>query len=132
MAVKTVALLLCGSLLAGCVAYERRYYEPGVSPVSPADVASMTRAGYSEAHILRMIQANGVAWKPSADELIMLRTAGVSDYVQSAMIEAPVTAYRPPVEHRTVVYHDYAVEPAFNLGVGLFAGYMLGRHFRCR
>ena len=132
MAVKATALLLSGSLLAGCVAYEQRVYEPAVNPVTPADVASMTRAGYSEAHILRMIQSNGVAWKPSAEELIMLRTAGVSDYVQGALIEAPVTTYRPPVEHRTVVYRDYAVEPAFTLGVGLFTGYMLGRHFRCR
>ena len=132
MAVKTTLLALCASLLAGCVAYEQRVYEPGVSPVTPGDVASMTRAGHSEAHILRMIQSHGVAWKPTAEELIMLRNAGVSDYVQGAMIEAPVTTYRPPVEHRTVVYRDYAVEPAFNLGVGLFTGYMLGRHFRCR
>ena len=132
MAVKATIMALCASLLAGCVAYEHRTYDPGVSPVRPGDVASMTRAGYSEAHILRMIQANGVAWKPSADELVMLRGAGVSDYVQSALIEAPVTTYRPPVEHRTVVYHDYAVEPAFQVGLGLFTGYMLGRHFRCR
>lgn len=118
---------LCLLSLAGCVVYEDRHHTPGVTPVQKADVLSLRASGAPDDQILDMIQRNGVARKPTADEVVELSSAGVSSRVMNAMMEAPVTTYRPPTEvrHR---YYDY--EPAFRLGSAALTGYLIGRHFR--
>ena len=123
-----VFALLGAGLLGGCVMYDDCYHTPGVSPVQKADVLSMRAAGYPDGQILDMIEKNGVARRPSADEIVEMKTAGVSSSVLNAMIEAPVTRYAPATEVHHVYYHDY--EPAFTLGAGVLTGYLIGRHFR--
>jgi hypothetical protein len=124
---RLLCALLIGSLLGGCVMYEDRYHTPGVTPIQKADVLSMRAAGTPDGQILDMIHKNGVARRPSADEIIEMQGAGVSSPVMNAMLEAPVTQYRPATEvhHR---YYDY--EPAFSFGAAALTGYLIGRHFR--
>ncbi|HEX7899645.1 MAG TPA: hypothetical protein VF950_17885 [Planctomycetota bacterium] len=119
--------LLCGSLLGGCVMYEDRYHTPGVTPVQKADVLSMRAANYPDGQILDMIHKNGVARRLTADEVVEMNNAGVSGPVMNAMLEAPVTRYRPATEVRHA-YYD--VEPAVNFGAAVLTGYLIGRHFR--
>ncbi|HXG62286.1 MAG TPA: hypothetical protein VNO22_12965 [Planctomycetota bacterium] len=127
---KALILTLCGSLLlGGCVAYEHRSYDPGVTPVSHNEVVAMTRAGYSEAAILERIRKDGVERRPTADDIVALKEQGVSSAVLNALLEAPVTVPRPARETRTVVY-DY--EPAILVGAAAVFGYVLGRHSRTR
>lgn len=54
-------------------------------PVTFADVIHMTKHGVSDAVIVSHIQANGVATRPSVDDVIVLSQEGVSDYVITAL-----------------------------------------------
>lgn len=123
MKIWTAALLLLG----GCVVYEDRYHTPGVTPVQKADVLALRAAGTPDDQILAMIHENGVAQKPSADEIVEMKAAGVPDSLMNAMIDAPVTTYRPASEYRTRYYDP---EPVLNLGAAALTGYLIGRHFR--
>jgi hypothetical protein len=124
---RLLCVVLAAGALGGCVVYEDRYHTPGVTPVQKADVMAMRAAGYPENQILDMIHQNGVAQRPSADELIEMKSAGLSGSVLNAMLEAPVTTYRPSTEVR---HRYYDVEPALNLGAAALTGYLIGRHFR--
>lgn len=124
---RAVCLLLAGSLLAGCVVYEDIHRVPGVTPVQKADVLAMRASGYPDSQIIDMISRNGVSRRPSADEIIEMKTAGVSSPVMNAMLDAPITTYRPTTETR---YRYYDYEPAFTLGAAALTGYLIGRHFR--
>jgi hypothetical protein len=59
--------------------------------VSPRDVITMTQAGVGEELIITHVQVHGVVAPPSAQQIIELKQAGVSDRV----IQALQTA-RPP------------------------------------
>lgn len=124
---RLACLLSGGLLLGGCVVYEDRVHTPGVTPVGKADVLGYRAAGAPDEQILDLIHQNGVARKPTADDLIDLAAAGVSDRVTRAMLEAPVTTYRPPTETR---YRTYDPEPVFTLGAAALTGYLIGRSFR--
>ncbi len=126
---KPLILALCASLLGGCVAYERRSYEPGLDPVGRDEAVSMTRAGYTDAVILERIRKDGVESRPSADDVVSMKEAGVSSSVLNAMLEAPVTVPRPAREHTTVVYDP---EPAFIVGAAALFGYLVGHSHRHR
>jgi hypothetical protein len=124
---RALCILLGGSLLGGCVMYEDVHHTPGITPVQKADVLAMRAANYPDGQILDMIHKNGVARRPSADDVVEMKNAGVSTSVMNAMLEAPVTTFRPTTEVR---YRYYDYEPAFNLGAAALTGYLIGRHFR--
>jgi hypothetical protein len=124
---KALILAMCGSLLAGCLAYETRSYDPGVDPVGRDEAVSMTRAGYTDAAILDRIRKDGVETRPSADDVVSMKEAGVSSTVLNAMLEAPVHAPRPARKTTTVVYDP---EPAFVVGAAALFGYLLGHSHR--
>jgi hypothetical protein len=58
--------------------------------VTMSDVISMTRANLSDDVIVSHIRANGVAQRPKVDDLIALRSEGVSDRVIQALQETPL------------------------------------------
>jgi hypothetical protein len=121
--------------LAGCFPFEERIYQPAINPVTAADVGGMAAAGYSDAMILDMIRANGVLRKPTADELVAMKDAGVRDPVLAAMLEAPVTVPRPAVEthvHTRDPWYPYYYYPSVSVGLGFSYGYWGGRYGRCR
>lgn len=53
------------------------------------DVISMSQAGLAEDVIITHVQANGMAQRPQAGDLIMLKNQGVSDRVINALQQAP-------------------------------------------
>jgi hypothetical protein len=87
----------------------------------------MTRQGYSDSTILARIRKEGVDRRPAAEDVVDMQREGVSGPVMNAMLEAPVTQYRPPQE-RTVTVVD--PEPGLLLGVGALLGYAIGRSHR--
>jgi hypothetical protein len=124
---KALILTMCASLLGGCVAYEHRTLVPGVTPVTRDEVVTMTRGGFSDGAILDRIHKDGVAARPSADDIVFMKQEGVSSAVMNAMLSAPVTQPRAPQEHSTVVYDP---EPAILVGIGALLGYAIGRSHR--
>lgn len=124
---KLTCVLLSILMLGGCVVYEDVHRSPGLTPVQKADVMAMRASGYGDGQILDMIHANGVARRPSADDVIEMKNAGVSTSVMNAMLEAPITTYRPATEVR---HRTYDMEPAFSFGAAVLTGYLIGRHYR--
>ena len=93
-------------LLAGCyVGPVPRYRVRQVKPagLSIEEVVKMSKAGLSEPVLLEKIKSDGVAARPSADQVVSLKNEGVSEAVVAAMLTAPV------VEAQTVVetVYDY-------------------------
>lgn len=60
------------------------------SGVSMSDVVSMSRSGLSEQLIISHINTKGVQRRPEVSEIIAMHQQGVSDYVISAMQNAPL------------------------------------------
>ena len=93
-------------LLAGCVVGPvPRYRVREVRPagLSIEEVARMSKAGLSDAVLLEKIKSDGVAARPSADQVVSLKNEGVSEAVVAAMLTAPV------VEAQTVeTVYDYS------------------------
>jgi hypothetical protein len=58
---------------------------PARQPVTLQEVIHMSRNRVSDTVIVSHIQANGVAVRPSVDDVIMLSQQGVSDYVITAL-----------------------------------------------
>lgn len=124
---QTLILALVTSLLAGCVVHERRTSIPGVTPVTKQEVLSMTTSGYADDALLARIHQDGVERRPSADDLVEMKSAGVSESVMNAMMSAPITVPRAPVDHSTVEVVDYT--PAIVAGLA-FAAALFGAPYR--
>ncbi len=120
--------LLMGAPLAGCLVVEEHAWTPGVAPVTKHEVMTMSGAGFPDSSILHMIHRNGVAQRPNVDDLVEMKTAGVSGSVMSTMLEAPLRVPLPARESRTVIVRDYSAHPLFLLGVGGLVGYLIGHH----
>jgi uncharacterized membrane protein len=91
--------------------------------VTPQDVVAMSRAGLSEDVIATHIRANGVTHAPQANDLIYLRSQGVTDGVLLAMQQAPssqakysqayTAAIPPPPQPSPVVVEHVYTGPAY-------------------
>lgn len=115
-------------VLSGCVLYESVERIPGVSPSSPERVVSLARAGVPAHELASDIRANGVIRRPSADDIVSMKEAGVSDRLIQLMLEAPVTVPRPETVIRRTTYDTCPAEGLFWLGVGAVAGWSAYRH----
>jgi surface antigen len=102
-------------------------------PVSINDVVNLTRNGVSEDTIIAQIRTTGSTYRLSADDIIYLRSQGVTERVTQSMLAAPVRSVRPVVYERPVVYDRpvYVVEPMppppVHVGFGFYHG-----HRHCR
>lgn len=90
---------------------ERQAARQSRGAVTIAQVISMTRAGLSDDVIISHIQANGVAQRPTADDLIVLKNEKVSDRVILALQQQPIAApaaktTAPPVVVERYYYSD--------------------------
>jgi hypothetical protein len=98
-------------LLGGCVVSSGPHYR--VRQVRPAgisneEVVRMSKAGIADSVITEKIRSDGVARRPTADDVVSLRNEGLSDAVLDAMLTATV------VPERTVeVVYDY---PSYSYG----------------
>ena len=131
---KYLALMALPVLCGGCVWYgETRETIPGNNPVRVSEVVTMHQEGAGDGAILREIHGSGVRHHPTAEDIVWLKQAGVSDQVITAMINAPLGQVRPPqtIVRRTY-YHDEAAENRALFGLGAALGYALGRPFHHR
>lgn len=116
------ALLAAALVTASCV-----YYEPvpeyaarpprktrPASPVTKAEVLKLTKAGLGDDVIVTRIRVEGVESFPSADDVIELKEAGVTDRVLEAMLSAE-SAPRGDDEVRPRVVYRYAY-PQYGYG----------------
>ncbi len=71
-------------------------------------VVSMSQAGLSDEVIITHIRANGVAQRPSANDLIAMKQQGVSDRVLNAMqSQPPITAAPARYSRPAVIVEEY-------------------------
>jgi hypothetical protein len=98
--------LAAGLLLQGCVLEpvpRYRIRETRPAGASSEEILKMSKSGLSDDVILLKIKEDGLASKPTADQLKSLKEEGVSDTVLKAMVRAPVTG----PEQRVVEYVYY-------------------------
>ena len=94
-------------LLSGCVYGTGAYYTttetagPPRQSVTVEDLRSLSKAGVGDDVIVARIEAEGVAAKPTADQIAQLKGEGLSDRVIQAWVSAKVT---PATTTRRVVY----------------------------
>jgi hypothetical protein len=93
---KNVLLLLACLSLAGCATQSAK--PPPGSTL--AQIESMSQSHVSDAVIISQIQSSGAHYDLTADQIIALKAAGVSDNVVIAMIK---TVPKPAVQTTTVV-----------------------------
>ena len=98
---------LAGLLLTGCVTRTTTVNAPPPGPTL-AEVQSMVQAHVSDSVIVTQIQNSSARYALTADQIIALKNAGVSDAVLNAMIN---TASKPPVQSTTTVIQSGYVYP---------------------
>jgi hypothetical protein len=106
---KIIFLLpLAGLLLTGCVT---RTYTVTTPPPGPslAEVQAMVQAHVSDSVIVNQIQNSSTRYALTANQIILLKNAGASDAVVSALINS---AGKPPVQTTTTVAQAPVVYPA--------------------
>ena len=131
-------LSLAGLLLAGCATHPHTAVAPPTGPTLP-EIQTMVQNHISDSVIISQIQNSSTRYHLTADQIISLKTAGVSEAVIAALIN---TASKPPVQTTTVVQEPYAYPypyygypypyvgpwPGFYWGWGWGPGYY--RHWR--
>ncbi|MEQ8787188.1 MAG: glycine zipper domain-containing protein [Pirellulaceae bacterium] len=83
--------------------------------VTSSDVIQMTHAGLGEDVIVTHIRANGVAQRPSVQEMIALKNQGVSDAVINALQSQPPiqSTGAPPTGQPVVIQEHHYVAPPY-------------------
>ena len=80
------------------LAYQQAQQQQRIAAVDVAQVIQMTQSGLSTEVIARQIQSQGIARRPSIDDLIILKNQGVDDLVIQAMQNAPLAGAEPVVQ----------------------------------
>jgi hypothetical protein len=109
---KTIHLLpLIGLLLAGCATHSHKVATPPAGP-SLAEIQTMAQAHVSDSVIISQIQNSSTRYHLTADQIISLKTAGVSDGVLDALINS---ASKPQLQTTTttVVREPYPYPYAY-------------------
>lgn len=113
---KTICLLpLVGLLLAGCATHSHTVAAPPAGP-SLVEIQTMVRDHVSDSVIISQIQNSSTRYCLTADQIISLKTAGVSDGVLNALIN---TASKPQPQiaaATTVVAQPYVYPYAYPYG----------------
>jgi hypothetical protein len=75
-------------------------------------VVRLGKAGVSDDVIIETVQAEGIAWHPTSDELVALKKEGLSDRVIEAVAQAPVRPLPAAAADAWPVYPEsYVVDP---------------------
>ena len=94
--------------MTGCVTRSYTVTSPPPGP-SLAQVQAMVQAKVSDSVIVSQIQNSSTRYSLTADQIIQLKNAGVSDTVLNALIN---TASKPPVQTTTTVEQPAYVYPS--------------------
>jgi len=95
----TWLILLLPLLLAGCAT------TPRPSPLTQAEIISMTKAGMWDEDIIRRIDATRTVFRLSAEDVVRLRNEGVSERVVNYMLDTYTRAVA--AEQRRQDYYYY-------------------------
>jgi hypothetical protein len=105
---KTTYLLpLAGLLLVGCATQNHTAATPPAGP-SLAEIQTMVKAHVSDSVIISQVQNSSTRYHLTADQIISLKTAGVSEGVLDALINS---ASKPQLETSTTVVRQPYVYP---------------------
>lgn len=96
---------------------------PRPTPLTQADIISMTKAGATDEDIMRRIDGTRTVFQLSSDSVVLLRKEGVSDRVVTYMLDTLTRA--AVAEERRRSYYDYN----FYYGTGFFYGQPRHRHW---
>ena len=114
-------------LLAGCVIYDDREERviPGRDPLSVSEIIALSRGGVTDDTILRELAANGVVRKVSVDDILEMKSGGVSETVIAAAVGTEVTTPRAAeVVYEGRVYREYYYsDPGVWFGLGWLLGW---------
>ncbi|MCH5374262.1 MAG: glycine zipper domain-containing protein [Planctomycetes bacterium] len=98
-------------------AYRQQQVDYQLAQAASIDqVISMSQAGLGDNVIVTHIQTNGVVYRPQANDLIVLKQAGVSDPVIRAMQTARLATAPPPApvyRDRVIVEERHYVAPVY-------------------
>ena len=83
------------ALLAGCASTK-----PRPTPLSLADIMSMSKAGLSDAEIIQRVEVTYTVFKLTADDVVRLRNEGVSNGVVTYMLGTYTRAAMDEQRHR--------------------------------
>jgi len=129
----TCLLSLACLLLAGCATHSHTTAAPPAGPTL-AEIQTMVQAHVSDSVIVSQIQNSTTRYHLTADQIISLKSAGVSEAVISALIN---TASKEPAQTTTVVQGSYAYPypyayPYAYVGPwpGFWWGWGWGPHYR--
>lgn len=125
---KAAVFALLPLLLGACRIYEERTVIPGSNPVAISQAIAMHQEGVPDGTIISEIRTYGVTHSPTAEDVVWMQKAGLSDPVITAMINARIGVRQPD---RVVVnryYDDSGVGDAVLFGLGAIVGWSLGRH----
>ena len=87
-------------------------------PMTTADVIKMTQSQVGDTTIIKQIQTSRTVFQLTPDDIVMLKSYGVTDNVINAMQD---TARRPiRVYERPVVIHEYGPPPPVHVGIGYY------------
>jgi hypothetical protein len=107
LSVKIKYLLpLVALVVAGCVTKSNTVATPPSGPTL-AEIQSMVQAHVSDSVIVSQIQVSSTRYYLTADQIIALKAAGVSDNVINALINTA----RKPVQTTTTVYQGPYIYP---------------------
>lgn len=84
-------------------------------PMSTNDVIKLTQSGVNEVTIIKQIQSTRTVFQLTPDDVVSLKSYGVSDNVINAMLDSsrrPVRVYERPV-----IIREYAPPPPIGVGI---------------
>ena len=108
---KAFLILAATMLFAGCAT------TPRPTPLTQADIISMTKAGLTDEDIMRRIDATQTVFRLNSDDVLFLRKEGVSDRVVTYMLDTLTRAAVAAQRRRDLDYYDYCDR------FGLYYGY---------
>jgi hypothetical protein len=82
-----------------------------IGPMSTADVIKLTQSNVHESTIIKQIQSSRTVFQLTTDDVVSLKSYGVSDGVINAMLDSARRPIRPVVYERPVVIREYCPPP---------------------
>jgi hypothetical protein len=122
MKITMCLLSLAGLLLAGCATQPRTSAAPPTGPTL-VEIQTMVQNHISDSVIISQIQNSITRYHLTADQIISLKNAGVSEAVISALIS---TASKPTVQTTTVGQAPYGYPYPYPAYVGPWPGFYWG------
>jgi hypothetical protein len=107
---RIVWFLLLAGLTVGCESARRAR----VPPLTQADVIALVQAGETDEAIMRRIDSTGTVFQLSADDIVRLRQAGVSDRLVTYMNDTKVRAAVEQERRRS--YYEHRWHYGFGIG----------------